>query len=61
MEFFSATEDHPTEADAADLWEPFVSGRIRTRFVPGAHGEMMEPSAIEVIAPALDGAAVDSE
>ncbi|WP_226949864.1 non-ribosomal peptide synthetase [Rhodococcus rhodochrous] len=57
MEFFSATEEHPTEADAADLWRPFVSGRIRTRFVPGTHGEMMEPSAIEIIAPALDAAA----
>nr|WP_307854258.1 non-ribosomal peptide synthetase [Rhodococcus sp. B50] len=56
MEFFSATEDHPTEADAADLWRPFVSGRVRTRFVPGAHGEMMDPSAIDIIAPALDAA-----
>ncbi|MCD2119456.1 non-ribosomal peptide synthetase [Rhodococcus pyridinivorans] len=59
MDFFSATEDHPTEADAADLWKPFVSGRIRTRFVPGAHGEMMDLSAIEIIAPALDGVAVE--
>ncbi|MFD6860663.1 amino acid adenylation domain-containing protein, partial [Rhodococcus sp. NPDC060090] len=59
VEFFSAVEEHPTEADAADLWTPFVAGRIRTRFVPGEHGEMMEPSALDVIVPALGDDHVD--
>ncbi|WP_456239147.1 amino acid adenylation domain-containing protein [Rhodococcus artemisiae] len=59
VEFFSAVEEHPTETDAADLWVPFVTGGIRTRFVPGQHGEMMEPAALDVIVPALDSDRVD--
>ncbi|WP_374229942.1 amino acid adenylation domain-containing protein, partial [Rhodococcus sp. F64268] len=59
VEFFSAVEEHPTEADAADLWVPFVTGVVRTRFVPGGHGEMMEPAALDVIVPALHDDRVD--
>lgn len=59
VEFFSAVEEHPTEADAADLWVPFVTGRIRTRFVPGEHGAMMESAALDVIVPALGRDRVD--
>jgi len=53
VRFFSAVAEHPTEADAAELWRPFVSGTIHTLFVPGGHGEMMEPAALDLIAPAL--------
>ncbi|MGX6508347.1 amino acid adenylation domain-containing protein [Rhodococcus sp. SJ-2] len=59
VKFFSAVAEHPTEADAADLWVPFVTGRVRTRFVPGGHGEMMEPLALDVIVPALGIGRVD--
>ncbi len=59
VDFFSARDEHPTEADAAVLWVPYVSGRVRNRFVPGAHGAMMDPPALDVIVPALDRDAID--
>ncbi|WZU33671.1 Linear gramicidin synthase subunit D [Rhodococcus ruber] len=57
--FFSARDEHPSEADAANLWAPHVTGRVRNRFVPGAHGAMMDPPALDVIVPELDRDSID--
>ncbi|MDX5455380.1 MAG: hypothetical protein LPK27_21840, partial [Rhodococcus sp. (in: high G+C Gram-positive bacteria)] len=59
VEFFSARDEHPSEADAANLWVPYVTGRVRNRFVPGAHGAMMDPPALDVIVPELDRDSID--
>ncbi|MDJ0427191.1 amino acid adenylation domain-containing protein [Rhodococcus fascians] len=51
--YFSAEEEHPEYADGAQVWQPFVDGRIENHVVPGSHVNMMSTSGLEVVGPVV--------
>ncbi|NMN96346.1 amino acid adenylation domain-containing protein [Nocardiaceae bacterium YC2-7] len=53
--FFSAEVEHPTSADAALTWQPFVGGEIVNHTVPTNHGAMLGAESLSVVGPLLDG------
>ncbi|OZC99400.1 hypothetical protein CH275_22590 [Rhodococcus sp. 06-235-1A] len=49
--YFSAQLEHPNKSDGAQVWEPYVTGRVENYVVPGSHTEMMSTSGLSVIGP----------
>jgi enterobactin synthetase component F len=51
--YFSATEGITAEL-TAEMWRPFVSGRITRHDVGVTHAQMTNPEALAVIGPILE-------
>ncbi|MDI9897100.1 amino acid adenylation domain-containing protein [Rhodococcus sp. IEGM 1381] len=59
--FFSASHDHPSAADAALMWSPFVSGTIENVDVDTTHANMTTPESLAVVGQVLDTAMAAAE
>jgi len=57
VHFFAATVDRPAGLlTPADAWRPHVTGTVRERTVPCAHGEMTRQAPLAEIGPAVASA-----